>query len=205
MENKLPILRIQPKFSSLVAVLESLLIALAGTVMLTFVGGVILLALFSLTGISRFIPGSMIFMTLFILGWATLPPLYYEIKRKACQNTYYSFYDDYVEFRRFQYLINRRIGRIKYRDITNVTEYSNFVQQREKLTSVFLFAPDITPALNGEFPGLKMTDISQSGDQIKQILGLIDQSQYPQQDRQQENTPSPPPLSADVQGAAQTG
>ena len=86
MENKLPILRIQPKFSSLVAVLESLLIALAGTVMLTFVGGVILLALFSLTGISRFIPGSMIFMTLFILGWATLPPLYYEIKRKACQN-----------------------------------------------------------------------------------------------------------------------
>ena len=177
------------------------MIALTGTVLLTFVGGIILLALFSLTGISRFIPGSAIFMTLFILGWVTLPPLYYEIKRRAFQNTYYNFYDDYVEFRRFQYMINRRIGRIKYHDITNVTEHSNFVQQREKLTSVFLFAPDITPALNGEFPGLKMTDITQSEDQIRQILSLIDKSQIPQQ----KTAPSLPPLSDTVQGAAQTG
>lgn len=205
MENRPPLLHICPKFSSLVAILESLVVALAGAVLLTFVGGIILLALFSLIGLSQFIPANMLFMTLFILGCVALPPLYYEIKRKACQNTYYNFYNDYVEFRRFQYLINRRIGRIRYRDITNVTEHSNFVQQREKLTSVFLFAPDITPALNGEFPGLKMTDIPQSGEQISQILGLIDQSQYPQQSQKQEKVSSPQSVSTDVQGAAQTG
>ena len=82
---------------------------------------------------------------------------------------------------------------------SNVAENSNFIQQREKLTSVYLFAPDITPAMNGEFPGLKMTDIPQSGKQIKQILDLIDQSNQPQQ------APAPQLSEEPVAQGAQTG
>ncbi|MFH1157457.1 MAG: hypothetical protein V1721_01010 [Pseudomonadota bacterium] len=194
MENRPPLLHIRPQFSSLVAILESLCVALAGTVALTFVGGILLLALFSLIGLGRFVSGGMLFTTLFVLGWAALPPMYYEAKRKAFQNTFYNFYGDYVEFQRFQYLVNRRIGRISYRDITNVAEHANFIQQREKLTSIYLFAPNMAPALNGEFPGIKLTDIPQSGDQIRKILGLIDQSNYPQ-------APAPLPEPVAVQGA----
>ena len=199
MKNKPPLLHIRPQFSSLVSILESLVIAFVGTVMITFVGGIILIALFSLIGLGRFISGGTIFTTLFVLGLIALPPLYYEIKRRACQKTFYNFYDNYVEFQRFQYLINRRIGRIGYRDITNIAENSNFIQQREKLTSVYLFAPDITPAMNGEFPGLKMTDIPQSGKQSKQIRDLIDQSNQPQQ------APAPQLSEEPVAQGAQTG
>jgi len=205
MENKPPLLRIRPHFSSFIAILESLVVSLVGIVMSTFVGGMVLLVLFSFIGLGRFISGGTIFATLFIFGLVVFPPLYYEIKRKACKNTFYNFYDNYVEFQRFQYMINRRTGHIGYRDIVNVAENANFIQQREKLTSVYLFAPDITPAMNREFPGLKMTDIPRSGDQIKQIFSLIEQSNNPQ------TVPSaaaPPPLpekESVVQGGEQTG
>ena len=205
MENKPPLLHIRPNFSSFVAILESLIVSLVGIMMLTFVGGIILLALFSFIGLGRFISGSTIFATLFIFGLVVLPPLYYEIKRKACKNTFYNFYDNYVEFQRFQYMINRRTGRIGYRDIINVVENANFIQQREKLTSVYLFAPDIALAMNGEFPGLKMTDIPQSRAQIKRIFSLIEQGNNPQT-APSATTPSPlPEKEPTVQSGVQTG
>lgn len=187
MTKKTPLLTIRPKFSSFLATIESLAAALVGTTALVSVGGTLFLALVSLAGLGRFMSGSGIYTTFAILGMAFLPPFYYEIKRKACRRSLYNFYDDYLEFQHFRFLVNRHVGRISYREITNVAEHANFVQEREKLTTIFLFVPSMRYQSRGAFSGIKITDVARSEQLTGKILDMIDLSQR----QEQSSVPAP--------------
>ncbi len=176
MTKKTPLLTVRSQFSSLLATLESLGATLVGTAALTFIGGTIFLALAALTGLSKIISGGSIYMTLAVLGIVVLPPIYYEIKRGAYRRTIYNFYDDYLEFQHFQFLVNRRVGRIGYREITSVAEHANFVQEHEKLTTVYLVVPSMRYQSRGAFSGIKISDVARAEQLTGKILDLIDQS-----------------------------
>ncbi len=97
----------------------------------------------------------------FILSLAISPALYYEMKKNAWKRTVFKFFDDYVEYQDFKFLITRRKGRVRLRDITDVYERASILQSRRVLTTVYMAVPSM--AVRGNLPnaffGLKIADV----------------------------------------------
>lgn len=172
-----PHITVRPQFVSSITSIEAVLIALLATLMVTVAGGTLLMVLLSLIGLMRLLPGWLPFFLCFTAAAVVVPPLYFELKRKAYAKTWFAFYDDYVEYQFFDWLVNRRAGRIKYTDIANMAQNANALQEREKLKTIYLYVPDQAYQNPRGFAGLKLKDVPAGKGYGYGIQELIDRAQ----------------------------
>lgn len=175
MQKKKPILSIRPHFDPALAVVESLPATLVATVAGTAVAGTFFHILFSALGITRFIPGSVLYMSLFLMSVTLSPAVFYELKKRALKRTAYHFYDSYLEFQNFRFFINRRRGRVRYEDIADITQHASFLEGLNGLTTVYLYVPGMGYQTFGSFTGVKMTDIRENSQSASRILDMVEQ------------------------------
>lgn len=173
-EKKHPLLSLRPKFDMTIFILEALPVVFAGTAGLVMVVGTFIFILFSLIGLSKFIPASSIYTILFVLGIALIPPLFFEIKRRAFQRTFWNFYDNYIEFQFFRYYLVRERGRLHYADISNVIQRAGAIQERLHLTTILLLSPSSSYIARDRIPGLKIADIPDANSIGQRIQNIID-------------------------------
>jgi hypothetical protein len=183
MEKKSPAFTIRPVFSPLLAACEAIPLGVTGAVGTTFAGGIFLTILLSMIGLGWLVGNEFFYLFIFVLSTVLLPFLYYDLKRKAHQRTFYSFYDDYFEYQHYLYFLNRHTARVWYKDINDITEHANFVQERENLITLYLFVPSMPLQKRGgrfqtsnAFSGVKLADVDSKADWGGKILALIDRS-----------------------------
>jgi len=169
---------VQPNFIPSVMVVKSFTYGLVGAICLTFGGGIFLMLLLTLLGLSSFMSIGKIFTGLFLLGFICIPIIYYEIKRKNVRATYFRFYDDWVDFSYFSgWLLNRKKGRLYYTDITDMVQNSNFFQRFGNLKTIELHAPNTSFYERGQnFVGIVMEDIligKGDGEKIQDLLQRV--------------------------------
>jgi len=177
MEKKRPILSVRPQFDTGLAMVQSLMAAGVLFLPITIVGGMVIYFLFMITGIAKFIPASAVFGFFLIGSLAGIPPLFYEIKKRALQRTLYNFYDDYIDFQYFHFYLNRRRGRVRYRDVSDINQHASALQEQRRLTTIYLYVPTMNFARG--FSGVKMEDLPQSKGYLTKVMDLIEASFNP--------------------------
>lgn len=175
MEKKRPYLSVRPQFDPGLAMVQSILVTVAGFFVLTVVGGVFTLILFMIIGLSHYISSSFVFGFYMLASIAGIPPLFYEMKKRALQRTLFNFYDDYLDFQYFQFYLNRRRGRIWYRDIADITQHASAPQEHQRLTTISLYVPGLNAYQRG-FSGIKMEDLPQSKGYLTKIMDVVQYS-----------------------------
>ena len=173
-----PNFSVQPNFISSVMMVRAFTYGLIGAIALTFGGGIFLMLLFTLLGLSALMSIGTIFTGMFLLGFIGIPIVYYEIKRKNARTTYFKFYDDWVDFSYFSgWLLNRKKGRLYYGDITDMVQNSNFFQRFGNLKTIELHAPNTSFYERGQdFVGILMEDIligKGDGEKIQDLLQRV--------------------------------
>ncbi|MDE1151361.1 MAG: hypothetical protein PW788_02395 [Micavibrio sp.] len=177
MEKKRPILSVRPQFDPGLAMVQSLMAAGVLFLPVTIVGGMLVYILFTIVGLAKFIPASGVFGFFLIMSIAGIPPLFYEIKKRALQRTLYNFYDDYIDFQYFHFYLNRRRGRVRYRDVTDINQHASALQEQRRLTTIYLYVPTMSFARG--FSGVKMEDLPQSKGYLTKVMDLIEASLNP--------------------------
>ncbi|TAL28206.1 MAG: hypothetical protein EPN97_15240 [Alphaproteobacteria bacterium] len=177
MEKRRPILTVRPKFDSGLAMAEALVVTLGGFIVTTVVLGTFFFILLSLIGLGRHISASGIYGFFFGLSVLGIPPLFYEVKKRAFQRTIYNFYDDYMDFQYFHYYINRRRGRVRYADIADIAQHASALQEHQRLTTIYLYVPGMGMGRRGAFAGLRLTDLPQAKDYMTKVMDIIEQRQ----------------------------
>ena len=185
-----PILTVRPKFDSTYTMMQSIPVALLGMVAGAFIGGVFFSIVFSVLGITKFVSIGSIFLGCALLGFFTAPTVFYEMKRKAYHRTIYNFYKDRVEFQKFFWLIQRKRGRVRYSDISDLLQESGFFQQQRNLLTVLLFSPGSGFEDQNRFPGVKLDDLSSKNRMGSKIQTILDNynNQGMQKAEQEENS-----------------
>jgi hypothetical protein len=191
MEKRRPILTVRPKFDSGLAMVEALVVTLGGFIVTTIALGTFFFILLSMIGLGRHISASGIYGFFFGLSVLGLPPLFYEVKKRAFQRTIYNFYDDYMDFQYFHYYINRRRGRVRYVDIADIAQHASALQEHQRLTTIYLYVPGMGMGQRGAFAGLKLADLPQAKDYMTKIMDIIEQRQ-PALQTQTEAAPAAP-------------
>lgn len=177
MSKPRPVMTVRPRFVPHMAMIEALGATLVGTALLTMMGGTLLLILLALTGLTRFMPGWMPHYIMLTAGIVALPPLYYEAKRRAYDRTWYAFYEDYLEFQAFSWMINRQTGRVRYTDIADISQTASALQERENLKTIFLFVPAMGYRNPRGFSGVSLPDIAEGKGFGAKIQDLIERAQ----------------------------
>jgi hypothetical protein len=175
-EKSPPILSVRPVFDNGVVMAESGLAAVAGATLGAFLGGTFFFILFNIVGLGRFIQASGLYSTFLVLGLALSPALYFEVKKRAWARTAYNFHADYLEYQDFKFLLQRRRGRVRYRDIRDVYERASPLQSRRVLTSVYIVIPGFPSQMQLGMPGIKMSDLPESANLREKIIDLVEQS-----------------------------
>lgn len=174
MEKKRPLLSVRPYFDSGLTMVQAAIFAAAGFLPVTIIGGMVVYFLFIILGIARFVPASGVFGFFLVAALAGLPPLFYEIKKRAFQRTLFNFYDEYIDFQYFHFYINRRRGRVRYRDISDINQHASALQEQRRLTTIYLYVPGM--GYQRGFSGLKMEDLLQSKSYLTKIMDIVEQS-----------------------------
>lgn len=176
MEKKRPLLSIRPQFDPGLAMVQSLLVTAVGFILVTGIGGLFTYLLLILLSLSNFVSPSVVFGFYLVLSLAGLPPLYYELKKRAFQRTLYNFYDEYVDFQYFHWYLNRRRGRVWYRDIADVTQHATALQEHQRLTTILLYVPNMAGGGYGQrgFSGVKMEDLQQSKGYLTKVMDVLE-------------------------------
>ena len=176
MENKPPLLTVRPHFDQGLTTLQAILFTLIGFLLVTIVLGTFVFILFSIIGLTKIIPAGYIYGLFLVGSIVVLPPLFFEMKKKAYARTVYHFHDDHVDFQYFQFFISMRRGRIRYRDISDVTQQANALQEQRRLTNVYLYVPSM--AYNARaFAGIKISDVPMRQDTMTRIMDMIENSE----------------------------
>lgn len=177
---------------------EAVPAGIAGVTVGVFLGATFIFILLNIVGLGRFVSAAALYDIFFILSLALTPALYYEVKKNAWRRTVFRFFDDYLEYQDFKFLITRRRGRVRLRDITDVYERASPLQARRVLTTVYLSIPNMAGPNNirGAFTGLKIADVPENGGLQERIIELIEDSnrRYYQPAPQQPTAPAAPPV-----------
>lgn len=173
MEKKRAYLSVRPQFDPGLAMVQSIMVTAAGFFIVTFLGGIITFLLFTIIGLSNYISFSVIFGFYALLSLAGIPPLYYEIKKRAMQRTLFNFYDDYLDFQYFQFYINRRRGRVWYRDIADITQHATALQEHQRLTTIHIYVPGLAQQSQRGVAGVKLEDLPQSKGYLTKIMDIV--------------------------------
>lgn len=174
MEKRRPILSVRPKFDSGLAMIQALIVTLGGFIVTTILFGTFFFILLSMIGLGKHISASGIYGFFFGVSVLGIPPLFYEVKKRAFQRTIYNFYDDYMDFQYFHYYINRRRGRVRYMDIADIAQHASALQEHQRLTTIYLYVPGMGMGQRGAFAGLKLTDLPQAKDYMTKIMDIIE-------------------------------
>lgn len=168
-----PLLAVRPAFVSQLVMWQALPWILGGTLALTTVGGTALWLICVLLGLKNVIsPGTPYFICL-IAGLAGIAPLYYELRRRIAQKSFCRFFSDRVEYEIFGSFFRHHAGRIFYRDIADMRQRADILQQRYSLKTIYLSVPDIGWSDRG-FSGLKLEDLPAGKGIGKRIQTLLD-------------------------------
>jgi hypothetical protein len=192
MEKQIPLLTIKPQFDPALTMVEAIPAGIAGTTIAVFLGGTFFFILLNIIGLGKFMNGGSLYSTFLVLGLALTPAIYYELKKSAYRRTVYHFYEDSLEYQDFKFFLTRRRGRVRLRDITDVTARATFLQSRRTLTTIYLTIPGFSPIVQGILPGLKIMDVPEKGGLQDKILDLVEQSSQRYYSNRNAAQPAPP-------------
>jgi hypothetical protein len=168
-----PVLAIRPHFDQPLTMVHAGLFTAVSCLVITVVAGTFFYILLSILGLGRFIAASYIYGLLFVGAIAVIPPLFFEMRKKAYERTAFLFYGDYLEFQYFQFYLSRRRGRIRYADIKDVSQHASALQEHRRLTTIDLYVPSMGYRGRG-FSGVSMTDLPQRADYMSQIMRILE-------------------------------
>jgi hypothetical protein len=190
-----PLFALRSRFDQALTLVEAAPAGVVGAVFSAFVAGTAVYILLSIIGLGRFLSVEGVLGLFFVLGFALSPAAYYEIKKFAYKNTFYAFYDDWLEYQEFRFFVTRRRGRVRLRDIRDVYERASPLQARRTLTSLYLAVPGMNPAAErqGGFSGLKILDVPENSGARDKIVELIEASAARAQAQAQTPAPAAPP------------
>lgn len=177
MEKKQPLLTIRPHFDQGLVTVQALLFTGVGFILTTLIGGTLFFILLHMIGIGRFFSAGHIYGFFLIGSIVVLPPLFFELKKKAYARTFFRFYEDYLEYQYFQFLISPRRGRIRYRDVEDVMQEGGALQSQRMLTSILISVPGMNRHPRA-FSGLRIEDVPMKLDLMPRILDFIEKSEY---------------------------
>lgn len=174
-----PQLSVRPVFDQGLAMVQAVIAGVVGTVVMTLAGGTLLYILIMLLGLGRLIPAGYVYGLVLVASIVLLPPLFFEMKKKACRQTVCHFYGDYADFQFFRFYLSRRRGRFQYADVQDVFQRANALQEQRALTTLYIYVPALAAQLGfgpRELPAVPVNDVPQRGDQMTRILGIIGQN-----------------------------
>lgn len=177
MQKIQPRLSIRPTFDPGLATAEAGLAAVAGAAVGFFLLATFAFILLTLLGAGRFIPAGALYGLFFLVGALGSPVAYFEIKKKAHARSVYNFYDDYFEYQDFQWYITRQRRRVRYIDVTDVTEHATVLQTRRTLTSIFIDVPRMGRRGQNGFVGVRIRDVPERADLAGKIIALVEEGQ----------------------------
>lgn len=171
-----PLFSVKPKFIPKVVMMQALFYGFFGALFLTVVGGLLLSLLTMMLGLLGKISVGKIFWGCFLLGIIGIPLLYYEIRRKNAAATRFDFYDDRLNFSYFSgRFLNRKQGRLYYRDIVDVVQNTSFLQGLGNLKTIELHAPASAYYEPGQkFVGIAIEDVPMGTGIAEKILAALD-------------------------------
>jgi hypothetical protein len=174
--KKKPIFAIKPTFDKPLVACEAALAALGGIVICVFLLATFVFIIFNIIGLGS-IAGSGLYHLFFFIGLIASPVLYFELKRTAYRRTVYLFYDDYMEYQDFRFLLTRRRGRLRYEEISDVYENAGMMQSRRLLTTVYVVVPGMPTGMArntpGAFNGVKIPDVPENGGYADRIIAIV--------------------------------
>ena len=177
MEKERPLLTIRPHFDQGLVTMQAILFTAASFLPVTVIGGTIFYVLLHLIGIGRFIGAGYIYGLFLVGSLVVLPPLFFELKRKAYSRTFFRFYQDFVDCQYFRLLVRPQRLRLRYRGISDVVQTGGALQSQRGLTSILLFVPNMKthPRV---FGGVKIVDVPSRLDLMPKVLDIVEQSEY---------------------------
>lgn len=177
MEKKQPLLTIRPHFDQGLVTVQALIFTSVGFLLMTIIGGTLFYIFLNLIGLGRFVSAGYVYGFFLIASLVVLPPLFFELKKKAYSRTIFRFYEDYFDCQYYQFLISPRRERVRYRDVSNVTQAGGALQSQRMLTSILITVPGMNRHPRA-FSGVKIDDVPQRLDVLPRILDLIEKSEY---------------------------
>lgn len=175
MTKRTPLLTLRPAFDPALTMAEAVPVCLVGVLALALLGGTFLFLLLHFIGLGRFISMTPLYVTLLVLGFAFMPAAYYEIKKRAYARTVFHFHADTVEYQYFRWLLFRRRGRTRLRDISDVMESTGFLQERRGLSSLYLVIPSAPWRNRRMLPGIEIRDVPGRKNLRETVITLIEQ------------------------------
>jgi hypothetical protein len=171
-----PLFSVKPKFIPKVVMMQSLFYGFFGALFLTVIGGLLLSLLTMMLGFLGKIAIGKIFWGCFLLGIIGIPILYYEIRRKNAAATRFDFFEDRLSFSYFSgRFLNRKQGRLYYRDIVDVVQNTSFLQGLGNLKTIELHAPASAYYEPGQkFVGIAIEDVPMGTGIAEKILEALD-------------------------------
>ena len=176
MERQQPLLTIRPHFDQGLVILQAVLFTAAAFLLVTIIGGTLFYILLQLIGLGFISPGY-VYGLFLVASIVVLPSVFFELKKKAYSRTFFRFYDDYLEFQYFQFMLSQRRGRVRYRDVADVVQAGGALQSQRMLTSILIMVPGMNYNPRA-FSGVKIDDVPQKLDLMPKILDLIENSEY---------------------------
>src|SRR6218665_1687466 len=139
MERQQPLLTIRPHFDQGLVTLQAVLFTAAAFLLVAIICGTLFYILLMLIGLG--ISAGYVYGLFLVASLVVLPPLFFELKKKAYSRTFFRFYDDYLEFQYFQFMLSQRRGRVRYRDVSDVVQAGGALQSQRMLTSILIMVP----------------------------------------------------------------
>lgn len=154
-----PILTLRPKYVGDLVRLETVLYCAAATFALTILGGVLIMILSMILGLGWLIPPWLGFFALLVACLVLLPSYIQKTIKGNMASSFCKFYADHLLYQNYQWLIFKRRGRIKYRDISDIAERSNVFQSKYDIGDIWIIAPNVPMDASQRFPGIKIKSI----------------------------------------------
>jgi hypothetical protein len=171
-----PLLSARPVFDQGLVIAESAVAAALGATLGAILAGTFFFLLFNLIGLGGFVQAGGLYSTFLVLGLALSPAAYFEIKKRAWARTVYNFHADHLEYQDFKFLLQRRRGRVRYRDIRDVYERASPLQARRVLTSLYILIPGFPSQMQRGMPGIRMSDLPENAGLREKIVDIIEES-----------------------------
>lgn len=176
MEKKSPILSIRPVFDQGLVTLQAVLFTAVAFILTTVIGGTLFFMLLNLIGLGRFIGASYIYGLFLVGSIVALPPLFFELKKRAYGRTVFHFFEDHVDYQYMHFFISLRRSRVRYREVADVRMAGHALQEQRRLTNIYLVVPSMAQHPRA-FAGIKIPDVPMSQDYLARILDLIENSE----------------------------
>jgi hypothetical protein len=176
MDKPVPLLSIRPRFDQPLTMVYAGIATLLGTLVVTLVGGIFIYFLLVILGLARFIAVGYVFGLLLVSCLIAIPVLFFDLRRKSLTRTVFNFYESHLEYQFFHFHLNRRRGRLRYRDITDINQRATALQEQRGLTTVYVYtnAPGYQ---RSDFSGLEIVDLPLLRDDMSQIIRLLEQEE----------------------------